>query len=330
MIDALMDKDFLVKLFENRERITYARIVALDINERPIEEITGRVTQGSINIDGKSTSRRSCSLNLVANEMNINDYYWGLTTKINLFIGLKNDIDNRYPEIIWFNQGIFIISAFNTSQSIDSYQISIQAKDKMAMLNGELGGAIESLTAEFDSYLTSIDLWRSEKEKIPLKNIIREGVHKYGGEPYSNIIINDLDEMGLELMEYRGDSPIYFLINKATGEVDNMRLDGEISYPEWKNGAPAAAIKLKDIPRYDPRMGVALGESPNEATEICAVGTETIYTVAKIEYGDTCGYRLTDLTYPGTLAGRVGESTMKRENSYFKERKLIREINGMG
>lgn len=308
MIDALMDKDFLVKLFENCERTTYARIVALDINERPIEEITGRVTQGSVNIDGKSTSRRSCSLNLVANEMNINDYYWGLSTKISLFVGLENKIDSRYPNIIWFNQGIFVISAFNTSQSINTYQISIQAKDKMAMLNGELGGVIESLTAEFDSYIDYSANLRDRKKKTPLKDIIREGVHKYGGEPYSNIIINDLDEIGLELMEYRGDKPIYFLINKRTGEVDNMRLDGEASYPVWKNGAPAAAIKLKDIPHYDPRMGVALGGNPDEATEIYAVGIRTVYTVAKIEYGDTCGYRLTDLTYPGTLTGRVGES----------------------
>jgi hypothetical protein len=30
--------------------------------------------------------------------------------------------------------------------------------------------------------------------------------------------------------------------------------------------------------------------------------------LAKINYGDTAGYRFTDLTYPGDLIGGVGES----------------------
>ena len=32
------------------------------------------------------------------------------------------------------------------------------------------------------------------------------------------------------------------------------------------------------------------------------------YYIAKIEYGQTAGYRLTDLTYAGDLVANVGES----------------------
>jgi hypothetical protein len=32
------------------------------------------------------------------------------------------------------------------------------------------------------------------------------------------------------------------------------------------------------------------------------------YYVAKVSYGETAGYRFTDLTYPGDLIGGVGES----------------------
>jgi hypothetical protein len=53
---------------------------------------------------------------------------------------LENKIDNKYPDIIWFNQGIYLITSFNTSQSASSYNISIQGKDKMCLLNGDLGG----------------------------------------------------------------------------------------------------------------------------------------------------------------------------------------------
>jgi hypothetical protein len=50
---------------------------------------------------------------------------------------------------------------------------------------------------------------------LPIYSIIKEAVHTYGKEPYHNIIINDLDKKGLELLEYRGDelTPIYLLRN---------------------------------------------------------------------------------------------------------------------
>ena len=47
-----------------------------------------------------------------------------------------------YPDIIWFPQGIYLITSFNTSQSTNNYTISISGKDKMCLLNGELGGNI--------------------------------------------------------------------------------------------------------------------------------------------------------------------------------------------
>jgi hypothetical protein len=39
-------------------------------------------------------------------------------------------------------------------------------------------------------------------------------IHTYGHEPYHNIIINDLDESGLILKEYRYDKDL-FLIRKV-------------------------------------------------------------------------------------------------------------------
>ena len=51
--------------------------------------------------------------------------------------------------------------------------------------------------------------------KLKLKDIIKEAVHEYGKELYHNIIINDLDNYGLELLEYRGDKPLYLLYDEA-------------------------------------------------------------------------------------------------------------------
>ena len=137
-------KDFLLQMDEHRSKIVYAKITALTFDELPIETIEGRVTQGSLNIDGSSAVRRTCSLSLVAQDLDYRDFTWGLKTKFRLEIGLENQVDSTMPNIIWFNQGIFILSMFNVSHNANSLTISLQGKDKMCMLNGEMSGALES------------------------------------------------------------------------------------------------------------------------------------------------------------------------------------------
>jgi hypothetical protein len=79
---------------------------------------------------------------MVAKEVNINDFYWGFSNRFKLLIGLKNFINPKYPDIIWFKQGTFAITSFNTSVSPNSFTINISGKDKMCLLNGDLGGAL--------------------------------------------------------------------------------------------------------------------------------------------------------------------------------------------
>jgi hypothetical protein len=53
-------------------------------------------------------------------------------------------------------------------------------------------------------------------------------VHLYGGEPLHNIIINDLDISGLELLEYRYEQPMYLYREAENGSAfDNVTLDGK-------------------------------------------------------------------------------------------------------
>jgi hypothetical protein len=65
--------------------------------------IEGCITNGSINIDGASAVRRTCSLSFIAKDVNINNFYWGLNNKFKLEVGLKNFINSNYPDIIWFS-----------------------------------------------------------------------------------------------------------------------------------------------------------------------------------------------------------------------------------
>lgn len=326
-MNPLADKDFLRELDQNREREVFAKIVSLDYDENPIEEITGRVSSGTVSVDGSSSVRRSCSLSLIAQELNIHDFYWGLTTKFKLYSGLKNNINSKYPDIIWFPLGMFVISSFNTSQNINSYTVSIQGKDKMCLLNGTLGGTVMSLTADFGTETIEDENGESYKQDLPIKNIIREVVHEYAREPYHNIIINDLDTYGLELMEYRGSSPMYILINQSD-EAVNIRMDlsmDNMYLGKYKDGRYVWSIKpgvFLDKPKimidgyslvtvYDTRLeSLDVEQHPDRISIFYGGkdngGNDSYYTVMKAEYGSSVGYKITELTYSGDLIAQVG------------------------
>ena len=73
-MNPLRDKDFLFDLYQQKSHEVYARIIALTFDERPIEQIEGKVTSGSVNIDAASAVRRTCNLTLLAHDVKINNY----------------------------------------------------------------------------------------------------------------------------------------------------------------------------------------------------------------------------------------------------------------
>ena len=340
----LYDKEFLLKLDKQKNKTIYARITALTFQETPIEYIEGRVTQGSINLDGASAVRRSCSLTIVAQDFNYNDYYWGLNTKFKLEIGVENTVDSSYPDIIWFKQGIYVITSFNTSRNTNSFNISIQGKDKMCLLNGEVGGSLES----------SVDFGTIEEEdkngnqvirKLPIIDIIRNAVHTYGGEPYHNIIINDIENFGLELLEYRLKTPLYLyrefgnpiytnpvlggtekfeLFSVKDGVIDKRKcLDIPINSKETKTEVQLNELNDEEFDKYFEMLvdGFVGAGNPPVFAQVSDKNTTSddedtssdeperkYYYFTKIKPGQTVGYRLTDLVYAGDLIANVGES----------------------
>jgi hypothetical protein len=61
----------------------------------------------------------------VAPGFDYSNYLWGFNTKFKLEIGVENKIDSRYEDIIWFKQGTYVISSFNTSKSSNNFTITI-------------------------------------------------------------------------------------------------------------------------------------------------------------------------------------------------------------
>lgn len=303
------DKEFLLQLDKTKNKIIYARITALTFDERPIETIEGRITQGSISVDGSAAVRRTCSLTMVADKFDYQNYYWGINTKFKLEVGVSNFINSLYPDIIWFKQGIYVFTSFNTSRSSSNFTISLQGKDKMCLLNGEVGGSLES----------SIDFGTIEEEsedgiwqitQIPIYQIIRNMVHTYAGEPYHNIVINDLEDYGLELLEYRYDTPMFLYRPIDSAIFANMLLNGNKSCSveriDEDGETYVANITLNDLTSNELDMLVDTLTGSSTPKPVTMDGAE--YYVAKIEYGQTAGYRLTDLTYAGDLIANIGES----------------------
>lgn len=306
----LYNKDFLLKLDKSKNKTIYARITALKFDESPIETIEGRVTGGSINLDGASALRRSCSLTMVAQNFNYSDYYWGLKTKFKLEIGVENLVDPLMPNIIWFKQGIYLITGFNTSQNLNNFTISINGKDKMCLLNGEISGSLES-SVDFGSIEeeTEDGVWLIRK--IPIPEIIKNMIHTYAKEPYHNIIINDLDTYGLELLEYRYDIPMYLYRLQNSSIFNNVIIENRdtkvyLSLDQDGTLFNEEPVLLENVPvsHLDQMVDGMTGSTKPMPVKI----DDNIVYLAKIEYGQTAGYRTTDLTYAGDLIANIGES----------------------
>ena len=308
----MLNQDFLLELTKHRNKIVYIRITSLNQQDLPMESIEGQVTGGSINIDGTSAIRRTCSLTMVTQQIEIKDEYWAMKTKFKLEIGQKNDIDNNYPDIIWFDQGIYCITSFSCSHSTTGLQISLSGKDKMTMLDGTLGGVLSTETF-FDTYQEIKQDGSINYVKLPIEQVIRNILIQYAGELPHNIIINDLEEYGYELWDYRGDTshPIYYIYSITQDENEFKKADKIVQY--YLDGDKVTvyaedgkAYKLSDLTEdklYN-RNGL-IGKTPRYTF---VNGSTEEFLIAKIEYGEVAGYHRTELVYPGELKGSGGET----------------------
>lgn len=334
-------EEFLQKLQTSHIQKKYGRITTLTWDEEPIREIQGQITGGNCNLDGNSAIRTTISLTMVSQDLDLTKYSIALRTKVKIEIGLENNIDNKYPSIIWFQQGIFIVTNFNTSISGQQNNISITGKDKGCLLNGEISGSIPVSTdfGKVDDYANtyapiinftyspgkyylkrnneyvldySLDRISGEQyyEKIssvtttdlPIKEIIRNIVHVYGHEPWHKIIINDLDIIGSQLLEYRGSKPMYLIkkVNTNKNMFVGITLDGDFTIGGIKIGS------LED----DEYLSMAeIDNTVNSKVKTIEYNNEQ-YQIVRIVYGQTMGYKGTELTYPGNLIANVNESVV--------------------
>ena len=324
----LLDSQFLYDLDHNRNRTTYARITSLTTEGYPVECIEGIVTAGSITLDGSSAVRRVCNLTLTTGKLNINNIYWSLTTRIKVEIGIENNVivyDNNgnkknyqeiYPKIIWFPQGVYILTDFKTSAQVNSYTITIQGKDKMCLLNGDIGGVFNAETQLDTERVQQEDgTWIDEKRSMAY--IIREMIHHYAQEPFHNIIIRDIDALSLQVLQNNATT-LYYVENVATGELTDIFCADDINVIEQRQRyyyyeMPTVEVNfnslLDDFVFYTPVDEDNIGLLVTNVTYLIDKDYNK-YRVQKINKGEDLGYQATETYYPDELIAGIGDTVV--------------------
>lgn len=273
----LRDKNFLKTIDRISLKEEFAKITILNWQERPIEDIQGKVSSGTLNINGNSSLRRTCNLTILIDENSSNitsvKNSLSINKKIKLDIGIKNNT-SQYSEydIIWFPLGTYIISSVsitNTNSQITS--ASLQLKDKMCLLNGECGGLLPA-SVTFSSYDVLDANGAYQTEQPTIYTIIKYVVNYFGGEQLPKILISDVDERVRKVMKWTGSNPLYIT-----------------QYTSTTSGVQYGATTDKE-----------------QVDEALAAGRIDSYTEYKS--GQDVGYIYTDFVYPGELIGDAGNS----------------------
>lgn len=216
MREYLKDSKFLSMLDEMRIKKHYAKITVLTfVDEKPLREIQGIATAGSVTVNGEASLRRTISLTVSSIEdendiTNIKNII-SMNKKVKVEIGLENPFREYadYGEIIWFPIGTYVINQATTSISASSANISISGKDKMCMLDGTCGGTLPSSVTFHESQYED-ENGDIRTEDVPIFTIIKECVTHFGKEPEQNVIINDVDMTAKLSTKYIGQDPIWF------------------------------------------------------------------------------------------------------------------------
>lgn len=274
----LQRRNFLSKIDDFVNQKQYIKITLLNWKEEPLKEIQGELSTGTMTKDGSSVFRRTMSFTAsVSNgdyDISSAEADFAINKKIFVEVGVKN-YSKEYTEypILWFPQGVFFISSFScTSSTTSAVNLTIQLKDKMASLNGDVGGIIPSTTI-FDELDTQSPSGEYITKKVLIYDIIMELVNHFGGEDMNNIVIEDVDTRIKRIMQWRGSNPAYLVLKK--NNKDNE-------------------------PSYD------LVLNPEDEK----TNNTTIKTLYQFNLGDDIGYIYDDFVWNGELTSAPGDTVV--------------------
>lgn len=117
------------------------KINILNFNMQTVDEITGVVLDGNINVDATADIRRTCSLSLVVKDSTLELLPGGrvwVDKYFQVFVDYLNSGD-------WINMGIYLVDAPSWSYDPGNSTLSLQGLDLMSKLTGQRNGYLEGI-----------------------------------------------------------------------------------------------------------------------------------------------------------------------------------------
>ena len=201
----LSNTDILKYIDSLTLRTLFVRMKILDQHERPLKTIEGCATGGSISINASSAIRRTGSLTLITGDASYEqdeelkslykvteiDNLISMNKRVEIEIGLKNTgLEYQEYDTFWIPLGQFLITNASVTHNTQGIQIQVKLTDKMALLNGEVGGTIPGALI----FSPMKDSKTGEKLAAPFFHLIRELVSEIGEVPENKILIEDISD----------------------------------------------------------------------------------------------------------------------------------------
>ena len=322
----LQDTPFLTEVIKQKLKTTYAKIIVLDKHELPIDSIEGRITAGSLNINGSSAVRRTGSLTFVASEkedMSITDvkHLLSMNKRIKILLGMDNNVDSHYDSRIWFPLGTYVITQPAISHSNGGVTINLSFKDKMCLLNGECGGGLPAAVI-LNTYTQMFKI--EEVDRLP----------DYPSETVIYIYTTTDENNNSKTTYWRYSlsqgwqegTAAWVDINNATslvniGEERSQRVFDIIQTLVANYGEQdIAKIIINDVPLEIKQIVRFVGNgtlyhdtitgyySTNEKDPAIVKASQVEGRLAKYGYNEDVGYVYTDFTYPGELTTGLSDN----------------------
>ena len=275
-----------------RYRDISIKIELLDFNYYIIDEISGIVTSATFSINADSDIRRTCNVDMVLKDEYSQDFlakdtYWKsgnpfwFDKYLKIYIGIKDILTD---EIVWNNQGIYMINAPNLLYDAMTNSLSFDGVDLMAMFTGMRNGNLEGVGHEIpvgtNIRSAIIDILTEQGFNNFVINTPPQGTTPYeiktsaGGASYN--LLSELRDINPNYeMFFDVDGVFYFqeiasnngnednitpLVNAETFKILNSRAELNTSFEDVKNyvevygkAIETTGVPISVTPDYDTR-----------------------------------------------------------------------------